>query len=68
MSDWKTFLIEGKVRTKTQKWKNMVHMKKRENSVLLAHRARKRNHKRNLESCVHVRFLKSLNDKLGHLS
>lgn len=28
--DWKTFLMEGKVRTKTQKWKNMVHVKKRE--------------------------------------
>lgn len=30
MGDWKTFLVEGKVGAKIQKWKNMVHVENRE--------------------------------------
>ena len=36
--DLKTFLIEGKVRVKTQKWEIMVRVKNNENSILLDRR------------------------------
>lgn len=44
----------------------MVHVKKREKSILLDHRAWKGNKKRNLESYVDVRFSKFLNDTLRY--
>lgn len=68
MGYWKTFLTEGKVRAKTQKWKIMVHVKKRDNSILLDYRAWKGNNKRSLESYVDFGFSKFLNYKLRHLN